>query len=206
MPLIPLKATVNPNSSGNSWTLTGKSVSASRGITALSSWFLEHARFCSCPPRVCFPSPVEALLIKSHWPSKSNFLGVLSPFAGIPQVGESTVALGTLQQCKNLFGIIVLQFVSCLLGCSMVGLMATSSRWTDAVPGISQICCIQSPCPHGRPLLTRASAEDTQTLKGGLVQSLSCIWFPVHTRFCLSPPSISGRYGSKCNFTPSLSC
>ena len=30
----------------------------------------------------------------------------------------------------------------------------------------SQACCIQSPCPCGRPLLTRTSAGDTQTLKG----------------------------------------
>ena len=31
-----------------------------------------------CLLRVCFSSSV----IKSHWPSKSDFLGVLSPFAG----------------------------------------------------------------------------------------------------------------------------
>ena len=30
----------------------------------------------------------------------------------------------------------------------------------------TQVCCTQSPCPCGRPLLTRASAEDTQTFKG----------------------------------------
>ena len=29
-----------------------------------------------------------------------------------------------------------------------------------------QVYCTQSPCPHGRPLLTHASAGDTQTLKG----------------------------------------
>ena len=30
----------------------------------------------------------------------------------------------------------------------------------------TQVCCTQSPCPCGRPLLTRTSAGDTQTLKG----------------------------------------
>ena len=30
----------------------------------------------------------------------------------------------------------------------------------------SQACCIQSPCPCGRPLLTHTSAGDTQTFKG----------------------------------------
>ena len=31
---------------------------------------------------------------------------------------------------------------------------------------MTQVCCSQSRCPHGRPLLTRASTGDTQTLKG----------------------------------------
>ena len=30
----------------------------------------------------------------------------------------------------------------------------------------SQACCIQSPCPCGRPMLTHTSAGDTQTFKG----------------------------------------
>ena len=29
-----------------------------------------------------------------------------------------------------------------------------------------KVCCTQSPCPYGRPLLTRTSVGDTQTLKG----------------------------------------
>ena len=45
----------------DSWILTGKSGSVSCGITAPFSWILVHTRFCLCPPRVCFPSPVEVL-------------------------------------------------------------------------------------------------------------------------------------------------
>ena len=41
-----------------SWALTGKSGSASFGVTAPFSWVLVHTRFCLCPPSVCFPSPV----------------------------------------------------------------------------------------------------------------------------------------------------
>ena len=37
----------------------------------------------------------------------------------------------------------------------------------------SQVCCSQSPCPHGRPLLTHASAGDRHS-KAGLAQSLVC--------------------------------
>ena len=56
----------------------------------------------------------------------------------------------------------------------------------------TQVCCTQSPCPFSRPLLIHNSTEDTQTL-AGLAQTL---WGPlVSTRFCLSPLSISGRYG-----------
>ena len=42
----------------DSWTLPGKSGSVSCGVTAPFSQVLVHARFCLCPPRVSFPSPV----------------------------------------------------------------------------------------------------------------------------------------------------
>ena len=42
-------------SAGDSWTLMGKSGPVSCGVTAPFSWVLVHTRFCSCPPRVCFP-------------------------------------------------------------------------------------------------------------------------------------------------------
>ena len=45
-------------SAGDSWTLTGKSGSVSCGVTAPFSSVLVCKRFCLCPPRVCFPSPV----------------------------------------------------------------------------------------------------------------------------------------------------
>ena len=84
-----------------------------------------------------YGSPV----IKSHWPLKSNSLGVLTPFAR--SSGWQIWALELLQQCENFFGIIVLQFVGHLLGSSMVGLMATSSKKEGLchiphVPGLLQ--------------------------------------------------------------------
>ena len=42
-------------STGDSWTLPGKSGSVSCGVTASFSWVLVHTRFCLCPPRVSFP-------------------------------------------------------------------------------------------------------------------------------------------------------
>ena len=54
-------------------------------------------------------------------------------------------------------------------GSSVVGLMATSSKRAYAIhksaaPSHTQICCTQSPCPCGSPLLTRTSSGDPQTL------------------------------------------
>ena len=45
-------------SARDSWTLMGKSGSISCVVTVPFSWVLVHTRFCLCPPRVCFPSPV----------------------------------------------------------------------------------------------------------------------------------------------------
>ena len=66
----------------------------------------------------------------------------------------------------DLFGIIVLQFVSHLLSGSLVGLMVNSSKKAYATHCVTQVCCTQSPGPCGKPLVTHASAGDTQTLKG----------------------------------------
>ena len=53
-------------------------------------------------------------------------------------------------------------------GSSIVGLMALSSKGAYAIPksaapSHTQICCTQSPCPRGSPLLTRTYIGDTQT-------------------------------------------
>ena len=42
-------------STGDSWTLPGKSGSVSCGVTAPFSWVLVHTRFCLCASRVYFP-------------------------------------------------------------------------------------------------------------------------------------------------------
>ena len=66
----------------------------------------------------------------------------------------------------------------------------------------TQVCCIQSPCPCGRPLLTHTSAGDNQTLKGrsGSVS----VGSPGVHRSCLSPRvSLAGiGFDSNCDFAP----
>ena len=44
--------------------------------------------------------------------------------------------------------------------------MATSSKRAYVTCWASEVCCSQNSCPCGRPLLTRATTGDTQTLKG----------------------------------------
>ena len=108
-----------------------------------------------CLPRVCFPVLWNfcnqiPLAFKVKFPGSSQFL------RWIPRLGNLLRALEFSQQCRNFFGIIVLQFVGCLPSGSVVGLTYCTS----------QVCCSQRPCPCSRPLLIHASAGDTQTLKG----------------------------------------
>ena len=49
-------------------------------------------------------------------------------------------------------------------GGSVVGLMATSSKRDYAIPR-GLMLCTQSPCPCGRPLLTRTTRGDAQIFK-----------------------------------------
>ena len=122
--------------------------------------------------KFCNQIPV---VFKVKFPGGSQF------FCQIPRLGNLLWALELLQQCENFFGIIVLQLVVCRPGGSVVGLTQQTS----------QICRSRSPCLRGRPLLTCASTGDRQVW-------LSLLWGPwvlVPTRFCLSPLSVSGKYG-----------
>ena len=104
---------------------------------------------------------------------KVKFSGGSQSLCEIPRLGSLLCALKALQHFDNFFGKIVLQFVGCLLGGSMVGLMATSSKRTDATCHTSQVCCTQSPCLCIRPLLTGASSGVTQAVRGQS-DSVSC--------------------------------
>ena len=122
----------------------------------------------------------------------------------IPRLENLLWALELSQQYKNFSSLIVLQVMGHLLSDSV---MATSFKRMYAPHCTSQDGCSQSPCGHGRPLLTHGSTGDTQTPKGRS-GSVSCggphsfPWVLVHTRFHLCPLSISGRY----DFDFTLSC
>ena len=113
---------------GDSWTLTGKSGSVSFGVTSLFSWDLVHTKFCLCPSRVCFPVLCK-FCNQIPLASKLKLPGGSQSLYQIPRLGNLLRVLELSERCENFFSIIVLQFVSHLLGSSMVAtLKATSSR------------------------------------------------------------------------------
>ena len=104
------------------------------------------------PSKSLFPQSCGSSVVKSHWPSKSDSLGMLSPFAGSPGWGIC---------CGPFFGIIVLQIVGCLLNGSIETLMVTSSK------RLCHMLCLlgllkPEPLSRGRPLPSPASTGDTQ--------------------------------------------
>ena len=110
-------------SMGDSWTLTGKSGSVSCGVTAPFSWVLVSTRTFVC----AFQESVSPVVWKFYnqipLASRVKFPGGSQLLCRISTLG---ILLGTVElseQCKSFFGIIVLQFVGCLLSGSVVGLI-----------------------------------------------------------------------------------
>ena len=100
------------------------------GHTAPFSWVLVRTRFCLGPPSP--PKSVSPVLWKffNQIPlaSKVKFPGDSPSLYQISRLGNLLWVLELSKQCGNFFGIIVLQFMGCLLGNSMVDLMETSCK------------------------------------------------------------------------------
>ena len=137
------RSPANHASSGNPWTLTGKSGPVSCGFTAPFSWVLVHSGFCLCPPRVYFP-----VLCKFWW------------------------------LCGGVNGELLKE-----------GLCHT------------QVCCTQSLCPRGSPLLTRTSTADTQTQ---LRLCLCGFLGPSAHKVCLNPEHLWQELGLILNMNSPL--
>ena len=135
------------------------------GVTAPFSWVLVYMRLC-CALHESVSPALREFCNQITLASEVEFPGRVQSLCWFPKLGNLLWALELLQQCENFFGIIVLQFVGCLPGGSVVDLMATSCKRTYAAHCASQLCCSQSPCPRGRSLLTCASAGNTHTLRG----------------------------------------
>ena len=73
----------------------------------------------------------------------------------------------------------------------MVGVMATSFKRTYAsTPRGSQVCCIQCPQPHGRPLSTHALRQrllDAHRKSDSISLVISKIQIKIIVRYCSQP-------------------
>ena len=112
------------------WTITSKSGSVSCGVTAPFSWVLVCTRFCLCPPRVSVSPALwklcDQILLTFKFKVPESFQSICQ----IPRLGNLLFGLEVSQQCKNFFGIIVLQFVDRPPGGCIVGLMVISFKRT----------------------------------------------------------------------------
>ena len=61
---------------------------------------------------LCFTQSCGSFIIKSHWPSKSDSLGITSPFFQIPRLGSLMWGLQPSQKCENFSGNIILHYGS----------------------------------------------------------------------------------------------
>ena len=93
-----------------------------------------------------------------------------------------------------------------LLCGSMVGFMATSSKRAYATCCVTQVCCMQSPCPCNRPLLTCATTGDTQTLKEAwhILYGVSGFWCTQGFVWTLQVSLVGMKFDSKCDFAPPI--
>ena len=138
---------------------------------------------CTQCPQLCSrPPPTHASAVDS-WiltgKSGSVSCGVTASF---PWVLVHTVLF---VPSKSLFP---QSCVSC--GSSVVGLMATSSKKAYAIP---MSASLRAPAPVAGDCCSTPWQEILKHAKAGLAQSLWSLL--VSTRFCLSPPGMSGAYG-----------
>ena len=139
----------------------------------LHPWVLLHTRFFCALQESLFPPVLWNFCNQIPLTSKVRFPEDSQSICQIPWLRSLLWSLKLLQQCKNFFCIIVLQFVDHPPRGSVVGLMVTSFKRTYTSYYGSQDCCYQCPCPCSRPLLTHASIGGLQTLTD---RSDSLLW------------------------------
>ena len=152
-------------STRDSWTLPG-----SLGQSLVGTLFLSPVSWCAqgfvCAPQESVSPVLCKFCNQIPLASKVKFPEGSKSLCQLLRLGNLLCVLELYKQCENFFGIIVLQFVGHLLSSSVLGLLVASSKRAYATYWVTQICCTHSPCPHGRPLLIRASSGNTQTFKG----------------------------------------
>ena len=183
-------------SAGDSWTVTGKSRSVPYGVTAPSPG--SGADFVCALQESVFPVLSKFCnQIPLGFDSKVKFPAASQSPCQIPRLGNLLWVLELSQQCKNLFGIIVLQLVGHLLGGSMEGLMETSSKRAYATP---RSAASRAPDPMSGHCWPTPLQETLRHSKAGLAQSLA--WCAKGFVWALWASLVDMGFDSKCIFTP----
>ena len=84
VPLSSQQATVGTHSTEDPHTLTGSLAQGPLSSQLLPLGCGAHKVLCLSSKSLCFPQSCGHSIIKSHWPSESDPLGIPSPFAGSP--------------------------------------------------------------------------------------------------------------------------
>ena len=135
-----------------------------------------HALLNSVPPtlqQVTANPHLHLRLLDTHRKSGSASCGVTAPFSWFLVCKLSVCAL------RKSVSPVLCRFWQLFGGVNVDLLLAGLCH--------TQVCCTQSPCPCGRPLMTRTSAGDTQT------------------QFCLSLCGVSGSWCTRGLSEPSES-
>ena len=178
-----------------SQTFTGKSDSVSYTESLLlfpGSWCSKG--FVCTLQESMFPQFCGSSEIKSPWHSKSDSLGILSPFAGSPGWEICCVSYNFLNSmriwynCSAVYGLSAWRLYGGVDG----DLLQEGLRHMPSVPGLLQPETLYPWQDTAEPVPPQ---ETWKHSKAGLAQSLWGLWVLVHTRFCLSPPRISGGCG-----------
>ena len=107
------------------------------------------------PSKSLFSQSCGSSAVKSHWPSKSNSLGVLSPFAD-PHAGKSSVGPRTVTTVGELF------WYNCSPVCGLSARWLYGGAHTQRLPGLLQ----PVPLSQWQATADHPSAGDLQTFKG----------------------------------------
>ena len=147
------------------------------------------------PSKSLYSQSCGSSAIKSHWPSKSNFLGVLSPFAD-PQAGKSAMGPRTVTTVGELL------WYNCSPVCGVSDRWLYGGAHTQRLPDLLQpVTVSQWQATAESSLYRRPSNTHRQVW-------LSLLWgrWVLCTQSVLSPLSFSGVmwFDSKCNVTPPI--
>ena len=156
------------------------------------------------PSKTLFLQPHGSSVIKSHWPLKSNYLGILSPLAD-PQVGKSVVGPSTFLTVREFL----------LYNCSAVS--GSSALWLyggangDLLQeGLCHMLCdpglMQSePLPLSQdtadPYLYRRHSNTQKQVWLSLC-GVSGSWCTQDFLWALWASLVGMEFGSKCDFAP----